>query len=218
MKFFGPLLLGLLLATQTARADVGFEVGPFRLGFFPSERHYYRSDDGEYYYSDDGYYYRNDDRRYHRADNYRYRAAPADYRSIRVELDSPICYAISNQKRLEMVVNVVEEGSSGTKNLVTRKLVVEPHAFGTSNQGDPILKGTVVSDERVRQVALTDERRTEEPSSFSGLFTSQKNATVDIRRVVKVTVIENSHFDMPTDFKGMDEAEGQVICQLPVSQ
>jgi hypothetical protein len=57
-----------------------------------------------------------------------------DHRDV---LDSPICYAISNQKRLDMIVEGKEKISSKEIKFITKRLVVEPYAFGITREGNP---------------------------------------------------------------------------------
>lgn len=237
MKVVTALTIASSLFVSAAYADgFGFEVGPFNMGFRSSDRHYYRSDDGQYYRASDGRYYRQSDRQYYEsddpryrpADEYRYDSSRDDYATVRTVLDTPICRAISNQKTLEISVEAIVDVSATEKKILTKKLIVEPYAFGVTNDGDPILHGTVTSEKTVKEISLRagDPRFNEQSETsqgdsgtfFSGRFISTKNKNIDIRKVVGIRVMEDSHFDVPAGYKGMDDSTVRVICQLPVSK
>lgn len=50
---------------------------------------------------------------------------------------------------------------------------------------------------------------------YRGKFISDKDMDRDIRRIRWVQVIDNSHFEVPKDFKQVNDDNMQVICQLP---
>lgn len=148
--------------------------------------------------------------------------------SNRNVLDNPICSAISYQKRLEIILEGAENVSTKEKKIVTKRLVVEPYAFGVTKEGKPVLRGNIVEEKLITEVTLKygDEQfdessvpsKEKEKSFFSGLFTSDKNVNIDIRKIVQVQVIDDSHFDAPKDYKGLKDSNIHVICELPVAQ
>jgi hypothetical protein len=141
-------------------------------------------------------------------------------------LDSPICQAISTQKRLEIMVEGTEIVNTKEKKMIVRTLIVEPYAFGVTKEGKPMLQGKVVEDRLVKEVTLKygDEKFNEESVSlkenekgyFSGLFSSNEIKGIDIRKISGIRVIEDSHFDIPKDHKSYNNENFQVSCQLPV--
>lgn len=191
MKFLKSMMLASALLAGSVYGDgFGFNVGPFNMQFYTGG--------GEYV---------------------------AISRSV---LDSPVCRAISNQKRLEIIIEVAENVSTKEKKIVTEKLIVEPYAFGITKDGKPVLRGNVVEEKLVREVSLKygddqfDETsvsaKQKDKGFFSGLFSSDKSKNIDIRKVVAVKVIEDSHFDAPKDYKGITDDSIQVLCQLPVDR
>lgn len=181
----------MLLASSASYADgVGFYIGPFSL----------QLNSGEVYYAN-------------------------DHRDV---LDSPICYAIANQKRLGMIVEVNEKISPKEIKITTKRLVVEPYAFGVTKDGKPMLKGNVVEEKLIKEVVVKYGENEFEDSAgssgwkkkgyFTGWFKSDKNANIDIEKLTDVHVINNSFFDAPRNFKGFNDENIQVICQLPISK
>lgn len=145
-----------------------------------------------------------------------------EYRTV---LDNPICYAISNQKRLEMNVSGVEKVSDKEIRIVTKRLVVEPYAFAMTTAGKPLLRGKIVEEKEMKRVSvkygepeysemnLSSEDK--EKGFFSGWFRSDKSQTIDIRKMSDLRVIENSHFDLPKGYKGFRDENVRVICEIP---
>lgn len=179
-----------LAASAACYGGFGFNIGPFDMQFGSPDRYYETSN--------------------------------------RYVLDNPICHAISEQKRLEITVEGEEVVSTKEKKIVTKRLIVEPYAFGMTNNGKPVLRGAVIKEELVKEVSLKygDDQFDEtsvssgkkEKGFFSGMFNSDKNKNIDIRKIVDVQVIDDSHFDAPKDYKGIKEGNIQVICQIPVAQ
>jgi hypothetical protein len=144
----------------------------------------------------------------------------------RSALDSPICFAISNRKQLELIVEGTENISTKERKVVIKKLVVDPYAFGIARDGAPVLRGNVVSEKLISEETVKyGEDTFDQPSVssdkkekgyFSGLFSSDKTKNIDIRKVSNIRVIEDSHFDAPKNYKGLKDDNIQVICQLPI--
>lgn len=139
-------------------------------------------------------------------------------------LDNPICYAISNQKRLEMIVEGSENISTKEKRVITKRLVVEPYAFGVNRDDQPILRGNVVEEKVLKEIIVKygedqfDETSVSEKDTnggfFSGLFTSGSVKNLDIRKVVQVHVIDESRFEIPRGYKPVDDKDIHVICEI----
>ncbi len=143
-------------------------------------------------------------------------------------LDNPICMAISHQQRLAITVVSKEIVSTKEKKVVIKKLIIEPYAFGTTQDGKPVLKGNVVEDKTVKEVSVTygedkfnkqDESKGNTPQKkgfFSGMFSSNSGSNIDISKIGELEIVENSHFDVPKDFKGFQpDDKVQIICELP---
>lgn len=143
-------------------------------------------------------------------------------------LDGPICFAIQHRNQLEITLEIVETVSSKEQKIITKNLVIEPYAFGVSEDDKPILQGNVVKEELVKEVTLKygeDQFEVEKSSSksewkgsFSGIFSSSKTKDLDISKILHISLIPDVHFEAPKDFKGMDSKKMDIICQLPVSK
>jgi hypothetical protein len=136
-------------------------------------------------------------------------------------LHDPICNAISHQQRLEMLVEGKETVSAKEMKIVTKKLTVEPYAFGITKEGKPILRGNVIEEKQLREIRIKYEddkfdTASEKEKSFSGWFSSGKDKNIDIRKVSDLHVVEDSHFDVPKDYQPIKDEDIHVICQLPV--
>lgn len=142
-------------------------------------------------------------------------------------VDDPICDAIENRQQLAITVEGVENVSTKEKKIVTKRVIVEPYAFGVTKQGAPVLRGNVVEEKMLQEVSLkygddmfdeaTVPKDSKDKGFFSGLFSSDNKTNIDIRKVSVIEVIEGSHFDAPKDFKGLEAENIDVICQLPVA-
>lgn len=188
MKMIKSTVLASLLFTSAAFGDgFGFSLGPFSLLF--------GAFDGPYLVAH------------------------------RQALDNPICFAISHQKKLEIIVEGAETVSTKEKKIVTKQITVEPYAFGINEEGKPFLKGNVVEEKLLKEISVKygedqfdesnitlDEKN---KTSFFGRFTTEKSETIDIRKIVQLRVMEDSHFDIPKDFKRITDPKIEVICQVP---
>lgn len=139
-------------------------------------------------------------------------------------VDDPICTAIENQQRLAITVEGVETVSTKEKKIVTKRVVVEPYAFGITRQGAPVLRGNVVEEKMLQEVTVKygEDRFAESMVSkdkgfFAGFFNSDKKSPIDIRKVTMIEVIPDSHFDAPKDYQGLTDENVEVICELPTS-
>ena len=183
-------ILAALLLTSSLSADAfGINLGPFSLQF---------NVDGTYY-----------------AD---------DHRDV---LDSPICVAITNQKRLDVIVEGKEKLNEREMRITTKRIVVEPYAFGVTKEGRPILQGNVLSEKLIKEVTVkygedkfagSENWENRAEGYFSGWFKSDKSEKIDVSKISNLYVISESHFDAPTNFKGIQDANVRVICQLPVNK
>lgn len=145
-----------------------------------------------------------------------------DHRDV---LDSPICYAIENHKKLDMIVESHEKVSSKEFRIVTKKLIVAPYAFGITQDGKPVLNGSVTNEKLIKEVtikygddqidiAAEDSAGKEDRGFFSGWFKSEKSENIDIRKISNLFVINDSRFDMPRDYKSIKGDKVRVICEV----
>lgn len=74
------------------------------------------------------------------------------YAFNRTIIDDPICYAISQKKKLEVVVKGVEKVSPKEIRIVTKKITIEPYAFKLSKDNQPVLRGNVVEEKLIKEV------------------------------------------------------------------
>jgi hypothetical protein len=152
-------------------------------------------------------------------------AAPSGYVAERgIRLDNPLCFAIDHQKRVALIMELKETLNSKEMKIVTKKLVVDPYAFGFTREKKPILRGNVVGEKELKQVTIkyADDEFDDAQASkagqnwFTGWFTSkEKLSTIDISKVISIEIIDDSYFTVPdnlsTTFK--DEIY-EVVCQV----
>lgn len=153
------------------------------------------------------------------------------------EINNPVCNAIKHQKRMEMLVENQEILNKREMRIVTNKYVVEPYAFGMTNDGKPVFYGKVIEEKLEKDmtvkfgidkfddktVASSSEKKQKITSGWfgtekKGWFGKDKNVDIDIRNIKGVKVIENSHFDAPKEYLGFNQPNVQVLCQLPITK
>lgn len=188
MKLF--LLLGVIFSQSLIADGIGFNVGPFSLQL-----------------SVDG---------------------PTFYEIQRPIVENPLCLAITQQNQLEFVVERAEKINAKELKIVTKKLIVEPYGFGFTQNGRPVLKGNVVEEKLIKEVNVKygedqfDERAyTAEDNKrgfFSGWFKSDSSQNIDLRRISDIHILSGTHFDAPKNYKGFEDPNIRVVCQLPISQ
>lgn len=159
--------------------------------------------------------------------NMHFGASQPEYMSSnRNVLENPICQAISNQEQIEFTVRGVENINAKERKMITKTIIVEPYAFGVTNDGKPVLRGKVVSEKLVREVTVKfgedkfDDKAdaSKDKGYFTGKFSSDTKKNIDISRVSDIHIVDNSHFDAPKDYKALKDDNVRVICQLPVVQ
>lgn len=65
-------------------------------------------------------------------------------------LDFHLCFAISNQKQVVMVVEAQEKLNSKETRFTTKRLLVESYALGVTKEGQPVLRGNVVKEKLIK--------------------------------------------------------------------
>ena len=184
------MALGALFFSSAAYGQgFGFNIGPFNMQF-----------------DMEGTYYAN------------------DHKDV---LDSPLCYAIANQKYVDMIVEGQEKVNANELKIIKKRLVVAPYAFAVTQAGKPMLQGNIISEKLIKEVTVkygedkfgdkewSDKK--DEQGFFSGWFKSDKSQTIDIQKITNVFVVNDSHFDVPKNFKGYKGDNVKVICQLPIA-
>lgn len=69
-------------------------------------------------------------------------------------LDNPICRAISQQQQVEFLVELKEKINAKEMKITTKRVLVDPYAFGFTKEQQPILRGAVVDEKLVREVTI----------------------------------------------------------------
>lgn len=164
----------------------------------------------------------------------------------RAFLENPICYAIANLKRLEMVVDLEKYINPKEMKITSIKFTIEPHIFGLAKDGRLALQGKIISEKMLKEVnikygedkfdelipplqhsnknneeqdQLEDESEDYLPlydtGQYKGKFNPGKDSSEEIRRIRWLKVIEDSNFEVPKDFKQINDDHMLVICQLP---
>lgn len=150
----------------------------------------------------------------------------------------PVCNAIEDQKRIEIIVENKEKPSKNEIKIVKKRLTVEPYAFGLNKRHQPLLIGNVVEEKQIREVTVkyTDE---EEPDDqnwrnrrwdrgyLSGEFESYSSSEskskgkvtrINIQKVQNIRIIPDSHFDIPKNLdKNFEDDIDDVICDINVN-
>lgn len=143
-----------------------------------------------------------------------------DHRDI---LDSPICYAIANQKRIDVIVEGKEKISPNEFRITRKRIVIEPYAFGFTKENSPVLRGNIIHEKLIKEVTIkygdekfmsTDAIENKAEGYFTGWLKSDQNETVDISRISNLYVINESRFDAPKDYKGFQDDSIRVICEI----
>jgi hypothetical protein len=153
------------------------------------------------------------------------------------ETNNIVCYAIKHQKRLEITVETQELLNKREVRIVTKKYIVEPYAFGMTNEGKPVFYGNVSQNTLDNEVNIKygvdkfDDQAVTASSQkvpvTSGWFGSEnskswfgndKNSDIDIKNIKGVRVIEDSHFDAPKEYAGYVQPNVQIVCQLPITK
>lgn len=134
-------------------------------------------------------------------------------------LDNPICEAISTQLQLGFTVEGREVVNSKEIKIITKRLVVEPYVFGVTKDGKPVLRGKIISEKLIKEATVKfGEDRFDEPtkdSGWKGWFHSSEQKNIDIRNISDLQVIKGTHFDVPSDYKPLNDENVRVICQIP---
>lgn len=138
----------------------------------------------------------------------------------------PICRAISQQKKLEFIA-VSKETTANEIKITTKRVVVEPYAFGFTKDNLPILRGTVTEEKLIKEVTVKFGEDNQKPNrdenkegAVSGTFRPAKSKdnveTLNLTRVRNVRVIGDSHFDAPKDIGSIFKQDiARVVCQVP---
>ena len=153
------------------------------------------------------------------------------------EINNLVCYAIKNQKRMEMTVETQDIVNKKEMKIVIKKLIIEPYAFGMTSDGKPVFYGKVAQEKLDREATVkygedkyddqavsSSEKKEKVTSGWFGAesksawFNHEKNNDIDMRNIKGIKVIEDSHFDAPKDYPGYSQTNVQIICQLPLTK
>jgi hypothetical protein len=103
-------------------------------------------------------------------------------------LDNPICRAISQQQKLEFLVEGKEKINAKEVKITTKRVTVEPYAFGFTKDRQPVLRGAVVDEKLVREVTIKfgeNQPEAEAPGNNPNHVSAQAKESDDITIEVK---------------------------------
>lgn len=132
----------------------------------------------------------------------------------------PICRAIVMQKQLELIAEMKENISDKEFKIVIKRITIEPYLYGMNNRHQPVLKGKIIEEKMIKEVTVKyGDESPENEKSLSGTFQIEKGkgdiTTLNVNRIQRIAVIENSHFSIP---KGYDKNSYNdvvnVICEV----
>ena len=133
-----------------------------------------------------------------------------------IVLDSPICRAILQQKKLEFIVETRDKINDKEMKITTKRVTVEPYAFGFTKDHQPVLRGTVIDEKLIREISIKfgedvlaqksnqNQKNTaalevknkdedQNSNSFSSLFRSHKSKdnveSLNLRKVIECVVL-----------------------------
>jgi hypothetical protein len=141
-------------------------------------------------------------------------------------LGNPICQAIAVQSRVTLILEAKEVTNSREMHVLTKRVIIEPYAFGFSGNGTPLLKGNVIEEKTVEEVTIkVDEDRfravnqdnQKKKGLFADWFKSETTGinTLDLSNIKNIQIVPNSHFEVPKDYKGFkDDEDVRLICEL----
>lgn len=159
-------------------------------------------------------------------DAYFQEAQPQQVQSVpaRFSIGKSLCYAISQQKKVETVVRQVEQVNSKEMKITIKKITLEPYVFGLNQDRQYVLRAKVVDEKVLKEVTVKnfDEEKTdqkddaaEQPKNVAAIPAKGDIGELNIRQIRNVHVIEDSHFDVPKDYdKIFKETMAQVFCHV----
>jgi hypothetical protein len=144
-----------------------------------------------------------------------------------IDYEDPICYAISRQKRLEIVTEDEQSPSENQLVFTVTRTVVEPYAYGLNPMGQPILYGNIIEDEMMKEVTVKfgekyneNNKRQGRKGFFSRFFRSSDKNSNDDNNFVRVNDVRvlNSKFDIPEKLDDKFKKDFKhVICSVPLN-
>lgn len=193
----------LLCSTALSAEGIGINVGPLNMGIGTNDGAYYN--DGDY----DDESPAGDNRGYMG----RFVMRPAD-------VANQLCQAISNQNQIEVVIEKREIVNSKELRVEVKKVVVEPYGLAVTQNGQPLIRGNVVSEKTVKEVTVkfSDDRfdtskKDQDENASSSWFGSSKLKNLNLSRVRAINPT-NTRFDAPKDYKGFEDNSLNVICEI----
>ena len=198
------ILTSCLLLCSTALSAEGYEIqiNPMNRGVGMNDGAYYN--DGDY----DDESSAGDNRGYMGRSMMR----PAD-------VANQLCQAISNQNQIEIVVEKREIVNSKELRVEVKKVVVEPYGLAVTQNGQPVVRGNIVSDKMIKEVTVKfgddrfDTSKKDKDVNTSSSWFSSSNKNLDISRVRAINPT-NTRFDAPKDYKGFEDNSLNVICEI----
>lgn len=142
-------------------------------------------------------------------------------------IDAPLCTAIRNHQRVEMVIEHFDKSTPNEFKSVIKRVVIEPYAFGITRDGTPVIKGNLISERKIKEVFIrySEDRETtsqkedvdKTKSNFFSGFWKSKNSieTLNVREVRDINVIQDSSFKTPDKIADLLKDENfRPICEI----
>lgn len=132
--------------------------------------------------------------------------------------DSPICYAIKNQKQIELLIDTKEKSNKREMKITTKKIVIDPYLLGVTKEGKIAVRGNVASEKMIKEVSIKFGEDKLDDNAWGprgdGFLSGKLNDNVIVDKIVNVYVLQDSHFDIPRSYKSQKDKVAQVICEI----
>jgi len=134
-------------------------------------------------------------------------------------LDTPICAAIHNHQRVEIIVESVDRSNAKEFKSAIKRVVLEPYALGLTQEGKPFLKGNIVKESMLQETTVKygDEAPQIPENYFSGemQFANAKGDKIQITKIREIRVIYDDHFSTPDNLKDiLNLPDVQILCRV----
>lgn len=133
-------------------------------------------------------------------------------------VDSPVCYAIKNQKEIEMLIDTKEKLSKREIRITSKKIVIDPYVLGMTKEGKIAIRGAIASEKLIKEVTVKFGEDRFDDNSWGprgeGFLSGKMNDNVVVDKIVNIYVLQDSHFDVPRNYKSQKDKMAQVICEV----
>ena len=146
-------------------------------------------------------------------------------------INRSLCYAITQQKQVEVIVRQVDKISDTEKKITLKKLIINPYVLGMDKNHHPILRANVADEKIIKEVTVKYSAEAKASPQEQDVAYDFSNQTADRKPLVlpakgetgeinifqfkSIRVMEDSHFDAPKDFdKLFKDTLAQVFCHI----